>query len=77
MSSPFVVQLVTSNVGDLGSVPALGRPPGEWKGYRLQCSGLENSMDCIVTKSQTRLHDFDFDFPLVSYLTNIAKSKVM
>ena len=31
-------------------------PPGEGKGYSLQHSGLENSMDCIVlgvTKSQT------------------------
>ena len=33
------------NVGDLGSVPGLGRPPGEGKGYPLQYSGLENSMD--------------------------------
>ena len=34
------------NVGDLGSIPGLGRSPGEGKGYPLQCSGLENSMDC-------------------------------
>ena len=36
------------NVGDLGSVPGLGRCPGEGKGYPLQYSGLENSMDSIV-----------------------------
>ena len=30
------------NVGDLGSIPGLGRSPGEGKG---QYSGLENSMD--------------------------------
>ena len=36
------------NVGDLDSVPGLGRSPGEGKGYALQYSGLENSMDCIV-----------------------------
>ena len=44
------------NVGDLGLIPGLGRSPGEGKGYQLQYSGLENSMDCIVygvTKSQT------------------------
>ena len=35
------------NVGDLGSIPELGRSPGEGKGYPLQYSGLENSMDCI------------------------------
>ena len=31
--------------GDLGSIPGLGRSPGERKGYPLQYSGLENSMD--------------------------------
>ena len=35
------------NVGDLGSIPALGRCPGEGNGYPLQYPGLENSMDCI------------------------------
>ena len=51
------------NVGDLGSIPGLGRSPGEGKGYPLQYSSLENSLDCIdhgVTKSQTRLSDFQF-----------------
>ena len=46
----------TYNAGDLGSIPGLGRSPGEGKGYPLQYSGLENSMDFIVrgvTKSQT------------------------
>ena len=38
----------TCNVGDLGSIPGLGRFPGEGKDYPLQYSGLENSMDCIV-----------------------------
>ena len=36
------------NAGDLGSIPGLGRSPGEGKGHPLQYSGLENSMDCIV-----------------------------
>ena len=35
-------------VGGLGSVPGLGRSPGQGKGYPLQYSGLENSMDCTV-----------------------------
>ena len=47
------------NVGDLGSIPGLGKSPGEGKGYPLQYSGLENSMDVHgVAKSQTRLSDF-------------------
>ena len=51
------------NEGDLGSIPGLGRSPGEGKGYSLQYSGLENSMECIVrgfTKSQTQLSNFHF-----------------
>ena len=32
-------------MGDLGSIPGLGRSPGEGKGYPFQYSGLENSMD--------------------------------
>ena len=53
----------TCNAGDLGSIPRLGRSPGEGKGYPFQYSGLENSMDCIVhgvAKSQTRPSDFLF-----------------
>ena len=38
----------TCNVGNLGSIPGLGGSPGEGKGYPLQHSGLENSMDYIV-----------------------------
>ena len=38
----------TCNVGDLGSIPRLGRSPGEGKDDLLQYSGLENSMNCIV-----------------------------
>ena len=46
------------NVGDLGSIPGLARSPGEEKGYPLQHSDLENSMDCTghgVAESWTRL----------------------
>ena len=51
------------NAGDLGSIPGLGRSPGEGKGYPLQYSGLENSTECVVhgvAKSWTRLSDFHF-----------------
>ena len=53
----------TCNFGDLGLIPGLGRFLGEAKGYPLQYSGLENSMDSIVhgvAQSQTQLSDFDF-----------------
>ena len=36
------------NVGDLGSIPGLGRSPGEGNRYPLQYSGLENSTVCVV-----------------------------
>ena len=51
------------NAGDVGSIPGLGRSPGEGKGYPLQYSGLDDSMDCVVhgvTKSKTQLSDFQF-----------------
>ena len=57
----------TCNAEDPGSVPQLGRSSGEGKGYPLQYSGLENSMDCIVhgiAKSRTRLSNFHFHFSL-------------
>ena len=49
------------NTGDLGSVPGLGRSPGEGNSYPLQYSGLEKSMDCMahgVAMSQTQQRDF-------------------
>ena len=51
------------NAGDPGSIPVLGRSPGEEKGYQQQYSGLQNSVDCIVhrfAKSWTSLNDFHF-----------------
>jgi len=52
-------------VGDLGSIPGSGRSPGEVKGYPLQYSCLENSMDrgawwvtvCGIAKSRIQLSD--------------------
>ena len=49
---------------DLGSIPGLGRCPGEGNGYPLQRSGLEDPMDCIVqgvAESWTQLSDFHVD----------------
>ena len=53
------------NAGDVGSIPGLGRSSGEGKGYPLQYSGLENSMDNIVhgvANSQTWVSDFHSHF---------------
>ena len=54
------------NVGDLGSIPGLGRSPGEGNGNPLQYSCLENPTDSGawwatvhgVEKSRTLLSDF-------------------
>ena len=35
------------SAGDLGSIPGLGRSPGEGNDYPLLNSGLEKSMDCV------------------------------
>ena len=51
------------NVGDLDSIPGLGRSPGEGNRYPLQYSGLENCMDYTVhgiAKSWTQLSDFHY-----------------
>ena len=57
-----------ANAGDVGSIPGLGRFPGEGNGYPFQYSGLENPMDRGawqatihgVAKSRTGLSDFHF-----------------
>ena len=63
--SGSVVKDLPVNAGDSGSIPGLGRCPGEGNGNPLQYSCLENPMDRRVwwatahgvTKSQTRLSD--------------------
>ena len=58
------------NAGDLGLIPGLGRSPEEGKGYPLQCSGLENSMDCIVRgviKSQMQLSTLSLSFTFLHF----------
>ena len=60
-----------ANAGDLGSIPGSGRSPGEWNGYPLQYSCLENSMDRGtwwvtdhgVAKSQNQLRNKHFKIP--------------
>ena len=62
------------NVGDLGSIPGLGRSLGEGNSYLLQYSGLENSMDCIghgVAKNWTRLSNFQCLFTQAFLKTKI------
>ena len=64
------VKASACNAGDLGSIPGLGRYPGEGNGNPLQYSCLENPMGGGawwatvhgVTKSRTRLSDFTFTF---------------
>ena len=67
----------TCSMGDLGSIPGLGRSPAEGKGYPLQYSGLENSMDYThgVSKSQTRLRGIHFHFHFFGGLSDSAYVK--
>ena len=60
----------TCNVGDPGFIPGLGKSPGKGKGYPLQCSGLENSMDSKVhevAKSWTRLSNLHMNMNIELY----------
>ena len=60
-----VVKNPPGNAGDVGSVPGLGRYPGERNSYPLQCSCLGNSIErktrCAiahgVVKQWTKLSD--------------------
>ena len=62
---------------DLGSVPGLGRSPGEGKGYPLQYSDLENTMDPYgVAKSWTQLKVKE-ESKNVGLKLNIQKTKIM
>ena len=65
--------------GDLGSIPGLGRSPGEGNSHPLQYSGLENSMDCIVhrvAKSWTQLGDFHFSLHFHCFLGPLANAQL-
>ena len=70
------VKVSACSVGDLGSIPGLGRFLGEGNGNQLQHFWLENPMDGGawwatvhgVAKSQTRLSDFTFTFRVSSLI---------
>ena len=53
------------NAGGLGSVPGMWPSPGEGKGYPLQYSGLEKSMDCIVQGVAKVGHDWGLWLPFL------------
>ena len=71
--------------GDPGSIPGLGKSPGEGNGNPLQYPCLKNPMDGGaweatvhgVTKSWTRLSDFTFTFTLVKAIPFILSSSVV
>ena len=65
------------NAGDLHSVPGSGRSAGEGKGYPLQYSGLENSMDCIVhgVPKTERLSQPHWVFAVTLKLSLVAASQ--
>ena len=63
----------TCKVGDLGSIPGLGKSPGEGEGYPFQYSALENSMEEVpgVAKSRTQLSNFHFTSLMGIYRVSI------
>ena len=76
------------NEGDPGSIPVLGRSPGEGNGNPLQYSCLESSMDGEawwatvhgVAKNRTRLSDFTFTFmciPMADLCGGLTENKIL
>ena len=81
-----MVKNLPANTGDLGSIPASGRSPGEGNGYPLQHSCLEKSMDRGawrvsvhgITKSQTLSHlDFTSQEVLNSAVTPFCHKRAL
>ena len=71
--TPAAGKEASSDAGDLGLIPGLGRSPGEGKGHPLQYSDLENPMDYTVhrvAKNRTQLSDFHFLSPIYYALLN-------
>ena len=65
--------------GDPGSIPGSGRSPGEGKGYPLQYTGLENSMDYTVhgvAKRLTRLSDFTIQHMQTTFWASLVAQSV-
>ena len=79
------VKASACNAGDLGSIPELGRSPGEGNSNPLQYSCLENPMDGgawwatvqRVAKSRTRLSDFTFTFMLTLHFHYLLFSEYL
>ena len=70
----------TCNAGDPGSIPGLGRSPGEGKSYPFQYSGLENSKDCRVhgvTESGTRMNNFQHFGHLMQRVDSLEKTLML
>ena len=82
MNGGSEVKVSACNAGDLGSIPGLGRSPGEGNGNPLQYSCLENPLDRGawwatdhgVAKSWTRLSDFTFTFTFIVSLSDFLIS---
>ena len=82
MNGGSEVKVSACNAGDLGSIPGLGRSPGEGTGNPLQYSCLENPLDRGawwatdhgVAKSWTRLSDFTFTFTFIVSLSDFLIS---
>ena len=61
----LVVKNLPANAGDTrdaGSIPGLGRSPGEGHGYLLQCSCLGNPMDRGAWKTTAFDSGYGFQF---------------
>ena len=80
LSDPMDCSLPGSSVHGIFQARVLEWGAIAGKGYPLQCSGLENSMNCIVhgfAKNQTRLSDFTHSLMIDSMDMSLSKLQEM
>ena len=73
--SGLAVKNLPANAGDAGSIPGLGRSPGEENGNPIQYSCLENPMDRVSWWSA--VHGVAMSWTQLSVDSHIFKSMCM
>ena len=72
-NSPAKQDESSCSAGELGSIPGLGRSPGEGKGYQLQYFGLEISMDYKSDTTEQPSHPYYIKMQVYTQTIGVGK----